>query len=238
MTTSRSDIKNSANWGFETKQVHIGQENPDPATGARAVPIYASTSFVFEDCRHAADRFALRDEGNIYGRLTNPTGEVFERRMAALEGGAAALAVSSGAAAVSYAIQALAKAGEHIVASRNIYGGTYHLLAHTLPLTAGITATFVDPEEEGAFEGAIQENTKAVFTETLGNPQFQCGGSGDTFKDRTQSSDPSGGGFHICDALPGAAHRVRSGYCGTLGDEIYRRAWDGPWRSAGRWRTV
>ena len=170
MTTSRSDIKNSANWGFETKQVHIGQENPDLATGARAVPIYASTSFVFEDCRHAADRFALRDEGNIYGRLTNPTGEVFERRMAALEGGAAALAVSSGAAAVSYAIQALAKAGEHIVASRNIYGGTYHLLAHTLPLTAGITATFVDPEEEGAFEGAIQENTKAVFTETLGNP--------------------------------------------------------------------
>ena len=120
MTTSRSDIKNSANWGFETKQVHIGQENPDLATGARAVPIYASTSFVFEDCRHAADRFALRDEGNIYGRLTNPTGEVFERRMAALEGGAAALAVSSGAAAVSYAIQALAKAGEHIVASRNI----------------------------------------------------------------------------------------------------------------------
>ena len=170
MTTSRSDIKNSANWGFETKQVHIGQENPDLATGARAVPIYASTSFVFEDCRHAADRFALRDEGNIYGRLTNPTGEVLERRMAALEGGAAALAVSSGAAAVSYAIQALAKAGEHIVASRNIYGGTYHLRAHTLPLTAGITATFVDPEEEGAFEGAIQENTKAVFTETLGNP--------------------------------------------------------------------
>ena len=153
--------------------------------------------------------------------------------MAALEGGAAALAVSSGAAAVSYAIQALAKAGEHIVASRNIYGGTYHLLAHTLPLTAGITATFVDPEEEGAFEGAIQEIQRRFYRDS-GKSAFQCGGSGDTFKDRTQSSDPSGGGFHICDALPGAAHRVRSGYCGTLGDEIYRRAWDGPWRVPGR----
>ncbi len=165
-----TDIRNSANWSFETKQIHIGQEQPDPATGARAVPIYASTAFVFEDCRHAADRFALRDAGNIYGRLTNPTEDVFEQRAAALEGGTAALATASGAAAIAYTFQALAKSGEHIVASWNIYGGTYNLLAHTLPLTSGITATFVDPEEEGAFEAAIQENTKAIFTETLGNP--------------------------------------------------------------------
>ncbi|MCC2253621.1 O-acetylhomoserine aminocarboxypropyltransferase/cysteine synthase [Ruminococcus sp. CLA-AA-H200] len=165
-----SDIRNTQNWSFETKQIHIGQEKADPATGARAVPIYASASFVFDDCRHAEDLFALRDSGNIYGRLTNPTEEVFEKRIAALEGGTAALATASGAAAITYVFQALAKAGEHIVASKRIYGGTYNLLAHTLPLTSGITATFVDPEEEGAFEAAIQENTKAVFTETLGNP--------------------------------------------------------------------
>ena len=164
------DIRNSRNWSFETKQVHIGQEHPDPATGARAVPIYASASFVFDDCQHAADRFALKDSGNIYGRLTNPTEDVFEQRIAALEGGTAALATASGSAAVTYVFQALAKAGEHIVASKRIYGGSYNLLAHTLPLTSGITATFVDPDEEGAFEAAIRENTKAIFTETLGNP--------------------------------------------------------------------
>lgn len=165
-----TDIRNSENWSFETKQLHIGQEQADTATGARAVPIYASTSFVFDDCRHAADLFALRDEGNIYGRLTNPTEAVFEQRIAALEGGTGALATASGAAAITYAFQALAKAGEHIVSSKTIYGGTYNLLAHTLPLTSGITATFVDPEEEGAFEAAIRENTKAIFVETLGNP--------------------------------------------------------------------
>lgn len=165
-----TDIRNSQNWSFETKQVHIGQEQPDPATGARAVPIYASTSFVFDDCQHAADRFALKDSGNIYGRLTNPTEDAFEQRIAALEGGTAALATASGAAAITYTFQALAKAGEHIVASKTIYGGSYNLLAHTLPLTGGITATFVDSEEEGAFERAIQENTKAIFVETLGNP--------------------------------------------------------------------
>ena len=165
-----TDIRNSQNWSFETKQVHIGQEQPDPATGARAVPIYASASFVFDDCQHAADRFALKDSGNIYGRLTNPTEDAFEQRIAALEGGTAALATASGAAAITYTFQALAKAGEHIVASRTIYGGSYNLLAHTLPLTSGITATFVDPEEEGAFERAIQKNTKAIFVETLGNP--------------------------------------------------------------------
>lgn len=165
-----SDIRNSAEWAFETKQLHIGQEAADPATDARAVPIYASTSFVFHDSQHAADRFGLRDAGNIYGRLTNPTNDIFERRIAALENGSAALAVASGAAAISYAFQALAKAGEHIVASKTIYGGTYNLLAHTLPLTAGITTTFVDPDEAGSFEAAITDKTKAIFVETLGNP--------------------------------------------------------------------
>ena len=165
-----ADIKDSKNWGFETKQVHIGQEQADPVTDARAVPIYASTSYVFHNSQHAADRFGLRDAGNIYGRLTNPTEDVFEQRIAALEGGVAALAVASGAAAIDYTIQTLAKNGEHIVASKTIYGGTYNLLAHTLSLTNNITTTFVDPEVEGSFEAAIQENTKAIYIETLGNP--------------------------------------------------------------------
>ena len=164
------DINNSNNWSFETKQLHIGQEKADPVTDARAVPIYATTSYVFHDSQHAADRFGLKDAGNIYGRLTNPTQDIFERRIAALEGGVAALAVSSGAAAINYAIQALAKSGEHIVAAKNIYGGTYNFLAHTLPLTGNITTTFVDPYEEGSFEKAIRPETKAIFIETLGNP--------------------------------------------------------------------
>ena len=155
---------------FETLQVQAGQENPDPTTDARAVPIYASTSFVFHNSQHAADRFGLRDAGNIYGRLTNPTQSVFEERIAVLEGGSAALGVASGAAAINYTIQALARSGEHIVASKTIYGGTYNLLAHTLPLTSQITATFVDPDVEGSFEAAIQPNTKAIYIETLGNP--------------------------------------------------------------------
>lgn len=167
---NQKDIKDSKNWSFETRQLHIGQEQADPATDARAVPIYASTSFVFHNSQHAADRFGLRDAGNIYGRLTNPTQDVFEKRVASLEGGSAALATASGAAAIHYAIAALAKSGEHIVASKTIYGGTYNLLAHTLPLSSGITTTFVDPEKEGAFEEAIQDNTKAIFIETLGNP--------------------------------------------------------------------
>ena len=156
-------------WKFETKQLHIGQEKADPVTDARAVPIYASTSYVFHNSQHAADRFGLRDPGNIYGRLTNPTQDIFEQRIAALEGGAAALAVASGAAAITYTFQALAKAGDHIVASKTIYGGTYNLLEHTLP-DYGISTTFVDPEQEGSFEAAIRENTKAIFIETLGNP--------------------------------------------------------------------
>lgn len=154
---------------FETLQLHVGQEQADPATDARAVPIYASSSFVFHDSQHAADRFGLKAPGNIYGRLTNPTQDVFEKRIAALEGGVAALAVASGAAAISYTIQNLAHAGDHIVAAKTIYGGSYNLLEHTLP-EYGITTTFVDPDEEDAFENAIQENTKAVFIETLGNP--------------------------------------------------------------------
>lgn len=159
----------SNNYHFETLQLHVGQENPDPATDARAVPIYATTSYVFRDSQHAADRFGLKDAGNIYGRLTNSTQDVFEKRIAALEGGSAALGLASGAAAINYTIQALAKAGENIVASKTIYGGTYNLLAHTLPLY-GITTTFVDPEDDDAFEKAINENTKALYIETLGNP--------------------------------------------------------------------
>lgn len=154
---------------FETLQLHVGQENPDPATDARAVPIYQSSSFVFRNCDHAAARFDLSDAGNIYGRLTNPTQDVFEKRMAALEGGAAALAVASGAAAISYSIQNVAQNGGHIVAAKNIYGGTFNLLLHTLP-QYGITTTFVDIFNDGELEVAIQDNTKAVFIETLGNP--------------------------------------------------------------------
>lgn len=157
------------NLKFETKQLHIGQETADPVTDARAVPIYATTSYVFHNSQHAADRFALKDAGNIYGRLTNPTEDVFEKRIAALEGGTAALAVASGAAAVSYTLQALAKAGDNIVAAKTIYGGTYNWLEHTFP-EYGVTTKFVDPDEENAFENAIDENTKAVFIESLGNP--------------------------------------------------------------------
>ncbi len=162
-------IKDNRNFRFETKQLHTGQENPDSATDARAVPIYQTTSYVFRNSEHAAARFGLTDAGNIYGRLTNPTQDVFEQRIAALEGGVAALAVASGAAAITYAIQNLAQAGDHIVSSKTIYGGSYNLLAHTLP-EYGISTTFVDPDEEGSFEKAIQENTKAIFIETLGNP--------------------------------------------------------------------
>ncbi len=157
------------NFKFETLQLHVGQEEPDPVTDARAVPIYQTSSYVFKNCEHAAARFGLSDAGNIYGRLTNPTEDVFEKRIAALEGGVAALAVASGAAAITYTFQNLAQAGDHIVAAKNIYGGTYNLLAHTLP-EYGITATFADPFNEKEIEDAIRENTKAVFIETLGNP--------------------------------------------------------------------
>ena len=157
------------NYHFETIQLHAGQENPDPATDARAVPIYQTTSFVFKNSAHAAARFALADVGNIYGRLTNSTVDAFEQRIAALEGGVAALGVASGAAAINYTFLNLASAGDNIVSAKTIYGGTYNLLEHTLP-QYGITATFVDPDEEGAFENAINDKTKAVFIETIGNP--------------------------------------------------------------------
>ena len=154
---------------FETLQLHVGQEQPDPVTDARAVPIYQTSSYVFRNSQHAADRFGLRDAGNIYGRLTNPTEDVFEKRIAALEGGSAALAVASGAAAITYTIENLAQQGDHIVSAKNIYGGSFNLLEHTLP-NYGITTTFVDIFNLEEVENAIQENTKAVYIETLGNP--------------------------------------------------------------------
>lgn len=157
------------NYKFETLQLHVGQEQADPATDARAVPIYQTTSYVFNDCADAAARFDLSKDGNIYGRLGNPTQDVLERRIATLEGGVAALATASGAAAITYAIQGLAKQGDHIVAQKTIYGGTYNLLEHTLP-AAGITATFVDAHNLTEVEAAIQPNTKAIYLETLGNP--------------------------------------------------------------------
>lgn len=162
-------ITDTSKWAFETKQLHIGQEEADPASDARAVPIYQTTSYVFRDCQSAADRFSLKEAGNIYGRLTNSTQDVFEKRVAALEGGIGALALASGAAAIVYAIQALAKAGDHIVASKTIYGGTYNLFEHTLP-DFGITTTFVDIHNLEETEAAIQENTKCLFFESLGNP--------------------------------------------------------------------
>ncbi len=154
---------------FETLQLHVGQESPDPVTDARAVPIYQTSSYVFRNCDHAAARFGLADAGNIYGRLTNPTEDVFEQRMAALEGGVAALAVASGAAAITYTIENLAQAGDHIVAAKNIYGGSFNLLEHTLP-QYGIETTFVDPFNTDEVKAAIQDNTKALYIETLGNP--------------------------------------------------------------------
>jgi len=158
-----------SNYKFETLQLHVGQEQPDIASDARAVPIYATTSYVFHNCEHAAARFGLTDAGNIYGRLTNSTQDVFEKRIAALEGGVAALALASGAAAITYTIQALAQAGDHIVAQKTIYGGSYNLLAHTLP-QYGISTTFVNAHDLSELEAAIKENTKAVYLETLGNP--------------------------------------------------------------------
>ena len=154
---------------FETLQLHVGQETPDPATDARAVPIYATTSYVFHNCDHAAARFGLADAGNIYGRLTNSTQDVFEKRIAALEGGVAALAVASGAAAITYTIQALAQNGGHVVAQKTIYGGSYNLLAHTLP-AYGITTSFVNIHDLAEVEAAIKDNTRAIYIETLGNP--------------------------------------------------------------------
>ena len=168
MEDNMSTLK-ERNLKFETKQLHVGQESADPVTDSRAVPIYQTSSYVFHNSEHAAARFGLTDAGNIYGRLTNPTEDIFEQRIAALEGGVAALAVASGAAAIAYTFQNLAQAGDHIVASKTIYGGTYNLLEHTLP-AYGITTTFVDANNLDEIRNAIQDNTKAVFIETLGNP--------------------------------------------------------------------
>ena len=162
--------KENRKYKFETLQLHVGQEQADPATDARAVPIYQTTSYVFHDFQHAADRFGLRDAGNIYGRLTNPTQDILERRLAALEGGSAALAVASGASAVTYTVQALAHKGQHVVAANTLYGGTYNLFEHTLP-DYGIDTTFVDPEGGAkAFEAAIKDNTQLIYIESIGNP--------------------------------------------------------------------
>jgi len=169
MIRFKKGINIMSEYRFETLQLHVGQENPDPASDARAVPIYQTTSYVFRNSQHAADRFGLADAGNIYGRLTNSTQGVFEDRIAALEGGVAGLALASGAAAITYTIQALVKQGEHIVAQKTIYGGTANLLAHTLPLY-GITASFVDVHDLAEVEAAIKDNTKAIYIETLGNP--------------------------------------------------------------------
>lgn len=160
------------NFKFETLQLHVGQEKPDSVTDARAVPIYQTSSYVFHNCQHAADRFGLNDAGNIYGRLTNPTQDAFEQRIAALEGGVAALAVASGAAAIAYAIENIAENGDHVVAAKNIYGGTYNFLEHTIS-KYGVSTTFVDPNNFDELEHAIQENTKLVFIETLGNPNSE-----------------------------------------------------------------
>lgn len=164
-----SGPNNRSGLRFETLQLHVGQEEPDPVTDARAVPIYLTTSYVFKDCKTAAERFALKEPGNIYGRLTNTTQAVLEQRVAALEGGSAAVATASGAAAVTYAFQNITKLGDHIVAANNLYGGTYNLLEHTFP-KFGVTTTFVDPDDIGNFERAIKDNTKAVLIETFGNP--------------------------------------------------------------------
>jgi O-acetylhomoserine (thiol)-lyase len=167
--TKRKEWMTMNNYRFETLQLHVGQETPDPATDARAVPIYATASYVFQDCAHAAARFSLEEGGNIYSRLTNSTQDVLEKRIAALEGGVAALALSSGAAAIAYTIEALALNGGHIVAQKTIYGGSYNLLAHTLP-NFGITASFVDIHDLDEVERAIEPNTRAIYIETLGNP--------------------------------------------------------------------
>lgn len=166
---SKKITRAERNFKFETLQLHVGQETSDPVTDARAVPIYQTSSYVFRNCDHAAARFGLTDAGNIYGRLTNPTEDIFEKRMAALEGGVAALAVASGAAAITYTLENLAQNGDHIVSAKNIYGGSFNLLAHTLP-QYGIQTTFVDIFDYDAVEAAVQENTKAIFIETLGNP--------------------------------------------------------------------
>ena len=207
------------NYRFETIQLHAGQETPDPASDARAVPIYQTTSYVFKNSAHAAARFGLADAGNIYGRLTNSTQGAFETRIAALEGGVAALATASGAAAITYAIQALAYAGEHIVAQKTIYGGSYNLLAHTLP-QYGISTTFVDAHNLEEVENAIQDNTKAIYLETLGNPNSDIPDIDAIAQARTSACNRQ----YIRYSLPYPSYRARCRRCSTLGYKVHRRS--------------
>lgn len=188
---------------FETIQLHAGQENPDPVSDARAVPIYQTTSYVFKNSAHAAARFSLADAGNIYGRLTNSTVDVFEQRIAALEGGVAALGVASGAAAITYTFLNLASAGDNIVSAKTIYGGTYNLLAHTLP-QYGITAAFVDADEENAFENAINEKTKAAVYRNHRKPERNADRHRKDCRHCARTQDSVGRGFHLCHPLFGA----------------------------------
>ena len=207
------------NLHFETLQVHVGQEQADPATDARAVPIYQTTSYVFHNSAHAAARFGLQDPGNIYGRLTNSTQGVFEERVAVLEGGVAGLAVASGAAAITYAFENITRAGDHIVAAKTIYGGSYNLLAHTLP-NYGVTTTFVDPSDLSNFEKAIQENTKAVFIETLGNPNSNIIDIEAVSEIAHRHKIPL-----IIDSLLNPPHRTRSRHCSALRNQIHWWSW-------------
>ena len=208
---------------FETLQLHVGQEEPDPATDARAVPIYQTTSYVFRDSQHAADRFALKDPGNIYGRLTNSTQAVLEERIAALEGGSSALALASGAAAVTYTILGLTLAGDHIVSANTIYGGTYNLLDNTLPVY-GITTTFVDPSNPANFEAAIRPETKALYIETLGNPNCNCIKYKGDSRYRPQPRTPFGNRQYVWHTLPDTPYRTRGRYRGAQRHQIHRRS--------------
>lgn len=207
---------------FETLQLHVGQENPDPATDARAVPIYQTTSYVFRNSQHAADRFGLRDAGNIYGRLTNSTQGVFEDRVAALEGGVAGLAVASGAAAVTYALQNILQNGDHIVAADNIYGGTYNLITHTLS-TQGVSYTIVDPRNFEQVEAAIQDNTKALYAETFGNPNSDVTDI-DIGRDCSSPQHPIDYRQHLRHPIPHPPYRARSRHRGSLCYQVHRRS--------------
>ena len=215
-----------SNYRFETLQLHVGQEQPDPATDARAVPIYATTAYVFHDAQHAADRFGLADAGNIYGRLTNSTQGVLEERVAALEGGSAALALASGAAAITYTIQALAANGGHIVAQKTIYGGSFNLLEHTLP-QYGIETTFVDAHNLEEVEGAIQENTRAIYLETLGNPNSDI-----------PDIDAVAEIAYLRHAVPHQTNRAWRGHRCSFRNQVPGRTWNDPRRYHRRVRKV
>ena len=220
--TERKEDRKMSEYKFETLQLHVGQEQPDPATDARAVPIYQTTSYVFKNSAHAAARFGLADAGNIYGRLTNSTQDVLEKRIAALEGGVAALALASGAAAITYAIQALTAGGGHIVAQKTIYGGTYNLLAHTLP-GYGITATFVDAHNLEEIENAIQDDTRAIYLETLGNPNSDIPDIDAVAEIAHKHNLPLVVRQYFRYTLSDPTDRAWCGYRGTFRNQVHRR---------------